>query len=150
MSSGISPFNAESPQHLGEQDRPEITPAPGYHLIFDAWGCENLSDATLINRTLVDAAEAAGATILNVFIHSFGGGGGVTGVAALAESHISVHTWPENDYAAFDIFMCGDCQPEKSLAILRAVFKPTSTETRTIVRGKPAESQQACERRLAG
>lgn len=57
---------------------------------------------------MVLAAKEAGATVLDVHVHEFGEGFGNTGVALLAESHISVHTWPENGYAAFDIFMCGD------------------------------------------
>ena len=57
-------------------------------------------------------------------VHEFGGEGGVSGVAVLAESHISVHTWPELDYAAFDVFMCGTCNPEKAVETLCARLNP--------------------------
>ena len=68
--------------------------------------------------------EAAGATLLHIHLHTFTHGGGVSGVAVLAESHISVHTWPERGYAAFDVFMCGDADPRKALPILKRAFAP--------------------------
>ena len=52
--------------------------------------------------------------------------GGVSGVLVLAESHISIHTWPERDFAAVDIFMCGACNPYHSLPVLKEVFQPKS------------------------
>jgi len=51
-------------------------------------------------------------------------GGGISGVAVLAESHISVHTWPEKGFAAFDVFMCGDAQPMKALEVFKRAFNP--------------------------
>ena len=82
-------------------------PYVGRHLIADLHGCSRLDDAEWIERCLVDAAAAAGATLLEVRLHVFGPGQGVTGVALLAESHISIHSWPEHGYASVDIFMCG-------------------------------------------
>ncbi|HLJ04876.1 MAG TPA: adenosylmethionine decarboxylase, partial [Acetobacteraceae bacterium] len=79
----------------------------GTHLLLDLWGASNLTDPELIDRALRDAAEAANATILHSHFHHFGPDGGVSGVVVLAESHISIHTWPERDFAAVDIFMCG-------------------------------------------
>ena len=76
----------------------------------------NLTDPELIDRALRDAAEAADATILHSHFHHFGPDGGVSGVLVLAESHISIHTWPERDFAAVDIFMCGACNPYHSRA----------------------------------
>jgi S-adenosylmethionine decarboxylase len=61
---------------------------------------------------------------------------GVSGVAVLAESHISIHTWPERDYAALDIFMCGDTQPEKCIEVLREAFETDQIETTTLLRGQ--------------
>jgi len=49
-------------------------------------------------------------------------------VVVLAESHVSIHTWPERDYAAVDIFMCGSCDPYKAIPILRRAFEPTSVQ----------------------
>ena len=98
----------------------------GMHLLLDLWGAHNLTDPKLIDSALRDAAEAARATILHSHFHHFGPDGGVSGVLVLAESHISIHTWPERDFAAIDIFMCGACDPYDSLPVLQAAFQPTS------------------------
>ncbi len=96
----------------------------GSHVLVDFWGASNLTEPKLIEATLREAAEACGATVLHVHVHEFASNGGVSGVAVLAESHISIHTWPELDFAAFDIFMCGNCAPERALPVLRRVFRP--------------------------
>jgi len=61
-----------------------------------------------MEATLREAVLQAGATLLHIHLHHFTPNGGISGVAVLAESHISVHTWPERNFAAFDVFMCGD------------------------------------------
>ena len=96
----------------------------GTHLLLDLWGASNLTDPELIDRALRDAAEAASATILHSHFHHFGPDGGVSGVLVLAESHISIHTWPERDFAAVDIFMCGACDPHLTIPVLRKAFAP--------------------------
>jgi S-adenosylmethionine decarboxylase len=58
-------------------------------------------------------------------MHEFTGGG-VTGVIALAESHVSIHTWPEEGIATIDVFMCGQCDPTKMLLPIRMFFAPKS------------------------
>ena len=98
----------------------------GTHLLLDLWGASNLTDPATIDDALREAAEAAGATILHTHFHHFGPDGGVSGVLVLAESHISIHTWPERDFAAIDIFMCGACDPYLSLPVLKAAFQPAS------------------------
>ena len=107
----------------------------GKHLIVDFWQGHHLQDMDVIEKALTDAASIAGATLLHIHLHQFTQGGGVTGVALLAESHISVHTWPERDYAAFDIFMCGDAQAEKALTLLEEVFQPKVKDVNEILRG---------------
>jgi S-adenosylmethionine decarboxylase len=77
-----------------------------------------------IEDTLRTAAGVCGATVLGVQLHSFGKHAGVTGVAMLAESHISIHTWPELDYIALDIFMCGNSNPHLALPLLKSFFQP--------------------------
>ncbi len=96
----------------------------GSHILGDFWGASNLSEPELIAATLREAAVACGATVLHLHVHEFTSNGGVCGVAVLAESHISIHTWPELDFAAFDIFMCGNCAPERALPALRRLFRP--------------------------
>jgi S-adenosylmethionine decarboxylase len=95
----------------------------GSHLIIDLWEAEGLNDQPRIEQAMRDAVEAAGATLLHMYLHPFPGGG-VSGVAVLAESHISVHTWPEKGYAAFDIFMCGIAEPRKAFGVLKQAFAP--------------------------
>ena len=96
----------------------------GSHLIIDLWEAEGLADRERIETALIDAVTAAGATLLHIHLHTFEEGGGISGVAVLAESHISVHTWPEKGYAAFDVFMCGDAEPRKALEVFKRAFNP--------------------------
>jgi len=78
----------------------------------------------LIEETLRQCAVAAGATILHCHLHHFLPNGGISGVLVLAESHISIHSWPERGFAAVDLFMCGECDPYKAVPILRQAFAP--------------------------
>ncbi|MGH6898062.1 MAG: adenosylmethionine decarboxylase [Geminicoccaceae bacterium] len=94
----------------------------GSHLIIDLWDGEHFDDIGVIELALRRAVQAAGATLLHLHLHAFGSGG-VSGVAVLAESHISIHTWPERSYAAIDAFMCGAAEPHKVVPILRHAFK---------------------------
>ncbi len=113
-----------------------MTAYQGTHLLADLHGCAGLDDAALIEGALRDAAAAAGATVLDVRLHRFGPGAGVTGVALLAESHISIHSWPEHGYAAIDIFLCGARHdPQAALVVLRDRLKATRAETHEIARG---------------
>ena len=108
----------------------------GTHLLVDAWGPDGLEGTGPVEALLREAAGHAGATILHVHVHEFGnGGGGISGVAVLAESHISVHTWPEIGYAAFDIFMCGTCSPQGAVEHLRRALRADRFEVREIRRG---------------
>ena len=96
----------------------------GAHLIIDLYEAEQLDDIEHIEAALRRCVEAAGATLLHIHLHHFEPNGGVSGVAVLAESHISIHTWPENAYAALDIFMCGNANPDACVPVLREAFKP--------------------------
>lgn len=107
----------------------------GAHLLVDLWGAKRLDDPAYIDAVLREAAEAAGATILHGHFHHFSPNGGVSGVLVLAESHISIHTWPERDFAALDIFMCGACDPRKSVPVLERAFSPARAEVEERLRG---------------
>jgi len=100
----------------------------GGHVLADLWGASNLDNIDLIERALREAVDVCGATLLHIHLHRFSEGGGVSGVAVLAESHITVHTWPERGFAAFDIFMCGKCEPMNALPVLRKYFQPTEEQ----------------------
>ena len=108
----------------------------GTHLIIDLLGAERLDDLEHIERTLRDCVDAAGATLLHIHLHHFTPNGGVSGVAVLAESHISVHSWPERGYAAFDVFMCGAAEPERTIEVLREAFRPARLVIGEHLRGK--------------
>ena len=88
-----------------------------------------------IENALLDGARKAGATILHSYMHPFGEGMGVSGVVVLAESHISIHTWPERNYAAIDLFMCGKADPYKAIPSLKAAFTPTAVQVSESKRG---------------
>lgn len=100
----------------------------GGHLLVDLWGAKGLTDPTGVEAALCAAARACNATILHAHIHQFGEGGGVSGVVMLAESHISIHTWPEKDFAAVDVFMCGACDPYRSLPVLKEAFRADTVQ----------------------
>ena len=107
----------------------------GSHLLIDFWGADRLDDSGLIETALLDAVAACGATLLHIHLHQFTSNGGISGVAVLAESHISIHTWPERGFAAFDIFMCGACDPYKALPVLRRHFRPETVQLNENKRG---------------
>ncbi len=108
----------------------------GIHLLLDLWEARYLDDIKRIEKAMRQCVEACGATLLHLHLHHFSSSGGVSGVAVLAESHISVHTWPERDYAAFDIFMCGDAQPENAIPVLKRAFYPGRMEVKDVLRGR--------------
>ncbi len=105
------------------------------HVLAELWGARHLDDVDAIEDAIRTAAETAGATVLHVYFHRFSSSGGVSGVAVLAESHISIHTWPEREFAAVDIFMCGACDPYKAVPVLRRAFAPTSMQISEHKRG---------------
>ena len=107
----------------------------GRHLTIDLWDATGLDDEKRIQQAFHDAIKAAGATLLHIHTHVFTPNGGVSGVAVLSESHISVHTWPEKGFAAFDVFMCGDAQPELAVPVLKAAFRPKRVVVEEIKRG---------------
>jgi S-adenosylmethionine decarboxylase len=96
----------------------------GSHLIIDFWEAEGLNDKDRIEQAMRNAVDAAGATLLHIHLHTFTPSGGISGVAVLAESHISVHTWPERGYAAFDVFICGSAEPRNALKALEQALTP--------------------------
>ncbi len=122
----------ESADHFIRRDGIEFA---GTHLILDLWEASRLDDLQRMEQAMRDAVDAAGATLLHIHLHHFTPSGGISGVAVLAESHISVHSWPERDFAAFDIFMCGDARPEMAIPVLKQAFAPGRMEVRDLMRG---------------
>lgn len=99
-------------------------------------GCDGarLDDFDRVRGLMLEAASAAGATVVNEVFHRFSPQG-VTGVVVVEESHLSIHTWPEHGYAAVDFFTCGDCVPERAKDVLRAGLLADRADVLTVVRG---------------
>ena len=106
----------------------------GRHLLLEHWGGRGLDDAALLEAAMRRAAAAGGATVLGAHLHRFAGGG-VTGVLLLAESHVTVHTWPEHGYAALDLFLCGPADVEAAADALDAALRPERSQRRVVERG---------------
>ena len=102
--------------------------ALGKHLLLELNGCDHklLNDISFIKETMLAAAKASGATVLGESFHKFSPQG-VSGVIIIAESHLTVHTWPEHGYAGADIFTCGTrVKPEKAAEVIIARLKPVT------------------------
>ncbi|MEJ2052384.1 MAG: adenosylmethionine decarboxylase [Calditrichaceae bacterium] len=109
----------------------------GRHLLLELYNCDTslLNDTKRIEAALVEAARLVGATIIDTSFHHFSPYG-VSGVVIIAESHITVHTWPEYNYAAVDVFTCDESiNISTIIKFLKAEFKAESFEQRTIRRG---------------
>ncbi|MFT6898787.1 MAG: S-adenosylmethionine decarboxylase [Paraglaciecola sp.] len=108
---------------------------PGKHLLLDLYQATHLSDMGVIEQALLEAADVCNAKVLQKNFHSFGEEQGITGMLLLAESHISIHTWPESDFAAIDIFMCGNCDPALAIAPIKKHLRPKRVDVREFDRG---------------
>lgn len=111
--------------------------AVGVHLILDLWGCNaKIGETEAVRCAIEQAADAAGASILETRVHAFSPHG-VTAMAMLAESHLAVHTWPEHGYLAADLFSCGlRVQTTKVVDVFQYSFEPQRIETRHLKRGR--------------
>ena len=113
----------------------------GTHLLVDVLNGTRLDDLDHIEQTFRKCIEVSGATLLHIHLHHFTPNGGVSGVAVLSESHISIHSWPEYGYAAIDIFMCGHAKPQLSIDVIRQAFEPDEIIVKEELRGKEAAVQ---------
>jgi len=108
----------------------------GIHLIAEFWYGKVIEDSEKIKRILRKAVQESKSTPLEEMVYKFSPQG-LTGVVLLAESHIALHSWPEIDYLAIDIFTCGNkAMPEKALNYFKKVFKPKKVKIEKIKRGK--------------
>ncbi len=111
----------------------------GKHYLIDLRDCdpEIIKSVDPTREIVMRAAKECGATILDDYFHQFQPIG-VSGVVLIAESHISVHTWPESGFAAADIFTCGEMKPQVAIDIMREGFraKEASMSMKIVVRGQ--------------
>ncbi|MBO6959882.1 MAG: adenosylmethionine decarboxylase [Prochlorococcus marinus CUG1438] len=110
------------------------------HLLLELYRCdyEKLNDESFLRCSLNRASKLANATVLNLISNKFEPQG-VTAIALLSESHISIHTWPESNYSAIDIFTCGqNMMPELASKYLIEALKAEEHSLRIIERNPPA------------
>lgn len=124
-------FDADRDDHFIRRDGEVFA---GTHLIIEVVNGHGLDEEDRIQQVFRDCVDTCGATLLHIHTHKFSPQG-VSGVAVLAESHISVHTWPEIGYGAFDVFMCGDAQPWKAVDVLKAAFGTADVRVKELRRG---------------
>jgi S-adenosylmethionine decarboxylase len=108
----------------------------GRHVLAEYWGCNPLvlANKDVIKIRMEEAALAARATIVASVFHQFTPSG-VSGVVVVAESHLSIHTWPEEGYASADFYTCGDCEPERALEFLQNAFGASRIHFLVVDRG---------------
>jgi len=109
----------------------------GKHLLVEYYECEPkiLNDVNKIREYMMEAARVGGATIVNDVFHTFNPYG-VSGVVVIAESHLAIHTWPEYNFAAVDLFTCGeDVDPWKAFEYLKKNLKSKYHLTMEVKRG---------------
>ncbi|MCP4566087.1 MAG: S-adenosylmethionine decarboxylase proenzyme [FCB group bacterium] len=111
----------------------------GQHLLAEFTGCDTttLNSLDKIKSILIEAARQSGATIVNSVFHHYNPHG-LSGVVVIAESHMSIHTWPEYGYAAVDFFTCGErVDPWKACHYMKEHLGSSDMQTREILRGLP-------------
>jgi S-adenosylmethionine decarboxylase len=107
----------------------------GTHLLLELWGAENVTSLEKVKKALIESVNACGATLLEIKLHRFSPNQGISGIAIIKESHISIHTWPEFGYVAIDIFVCGEVNPYKAIPVLKKIFKPKKMQLLELKRG---------------
>ena len=115
----------------------------GHHTLIELHGCDEakLRDVAGVRALMLDAVRQSGGTYVTDVFHHFSPHG-VSGVIVIAESHVTIHTWPEHGYAAADVFTCGDSfRHEVFVGMTRHGLNAQRADTRTLERGRlPSES----------
>jgi S-adenosylmethionine decarboxylase len=109
----------------------------GRHLIMDAWECnEQINSVEAIEEALREAVRRSRATLVQLVVHPFSPYG-ASGVAVIAESHIAIHTWPEEGYFSLDVYTCGEkALPEAALEVFKERFQPQRIQVVELPRGR--------------
>ncbi len=121
----------------------KVKETPGLHIMGDLYDCEcedrYLTDSRLLTEHCLRLVEEAGLSVVGNYFHQFDGGGGVTGMIVLAESHMSIHTWPEKRYVTVDVYVCSYTQDNRPKARnlyenLRRTFAPAHENVHSVER----------------
>ena len=123
-----------------EDQREILCDFEGNHLLLELYGCnrEKLNDELYLRCQLSSAAKLAKASVLHIVSNKFEPFG-VTAIALLAESHLSIHTWPESQYSAIDIFTCGrNMKPKLASQFLIESLEASNHLLKTVVRDYPS------------
>ena len=107
----------------------------GTHLLVERWQGVGWTSLERVEHVLRDAVKACGATLLEIRLHRFSPFEGISGVAIIQESHLSIHTWPEFEYAAVDLFMCGNVNPYNAIDVFKRGFQPKKVQVMEVKRG---------------
>ncbi len=116
----------------------------GRHLIAEFADCnsQKLADVDFIEDCMNEAVRKSGATIINSIFHKYNPQG-VSGVVVIAESHLSIHTWPEYNYAAVDFFTCGESvDPYKAYRFMKRMLQSKKSQVSELDRGIPSETDE--------
>lgn len=108
----------------------------GQHVLLDLYDCDGCDDPVFAQKAIEWAAVNSGAHVIESRYHSFGDGHGYSGMTLLAESHISIHTWPEKRLATIDIFMCGKANPDVAAHLLINAFQAKRQSIKSERRGE--------------
>ena len=125
---------------FSEHSKSDISEFQGKHILLELYGCnrEKLNDELYLRCKLNGAAKLANASVLNIVSNKFEPYG-VTAIALLAESHLSIHTWPESQYSAIDIFTCGrNMKPKLASQFLIESLEASNHLLKTIARDHPS------------
>jgi S-adenosylmethionine decarboxylase proenzyme len=124
----------------------------GRHLVAELADCNValLNDLSRLQIILKEAARKSGATVVDSVFHRYSPQG-VSGIVVIAESHISIHTWPEYNYAAVDCFTCGtSVDPSRAIDYLKKELACKSVVVRELRRGIPSESEELLAHKTTG
>jgi S-adenosylmethionine decarboxylase len=132
------------PEAMTTYHGPAVTTHLGHHLLAEFYHCNSnvLNNLQLIKKIMTEAAVACGATVVQNCFHQFNPYG-VSGVIVIAESHLTIHTWPELEYAAVDLFTCGDaCNPMVAYDVMREQLGSSASSLVELRRGTFDERTQ--------
>lgn len=107
----------------------------GVQLIIELRDAKNINSLSIVRRVLEDSVKACQATLLKIELHEFSPYGGISGMAIISESHLSIHTWPEYGYAALDIFVCGNVDPYRAIPVIKKGFETENIQLSEFKRG---------------